>query len=430
MRKLSFFLILTLVSSFIPSITTNVFADGNVTGLWHMDEGDGNVIYDSTTNQNNGTINGAAWTSGKSGSAISCDGVDDFACIPNTPTLIQADGVTLEGWVKFYSLKTDWFPRRNTILEKRELDANNNMIGGFYLDYSGWDYNKGAGSFEFDLSTTSGIFSQGVTYHILMDTWYYVVFTYDGTNVKLYVNGALLNTWPFSGAIQPGQAPLDIGKPHHYLDSYSNAVFDEFKVRDYAITAEEIEQIYKGDLPTPELSPTPASTLDPSATPTNTPLYYKISGYTSPAMTSGINFKEGFEVKVEGTSLSALTDADGYFQITNVPVNTVGYTIKISKPNYLSRSVANVAVNSDIQISSQSSAVELWAGDIDQDNVIGMSDIMKISESFNSKAGDISYDLNADLNCDRTVNMTDIMILTKNFSKTSADYPGLVFAAT
>jgi hypothetical protein len=66
---------------------------GNTVALLHMDENAGSVAYDEGRLGNNGTcynmsggsgITNCSWVSGKSGSGIQFDGVDDFVKLPNT----------------------------------------------------------------------------------------------------------------------------------------------------------------------------------------------------------------------------------------------------------------------------------------------------------------------------------------------------------
>ncbi len=49
-----------------------------VNGYWKFDEGQGNIAYDSSGHNYNGTINGATWTSGNSSYALDFDGVNDY----------------------------------------------------------------------------------------------------------------------------------------------------------------------------------------------------------------------------------------------------------------------------------------------------------------------------------------------------------------
>jgi hypothetical protein len=50
---------------------------GGPVAHWKFDEGSGSTAYDSTNNNNDGTISGATWTTGKHGSALSFDGTND-----------------------------------------------------------------------------------------------------------------------------------------------------------------------------------------------------------------------------------------------------------------------------------------------------------------------------------------------------------------
>jgi hypothetical protein len=53
--------------------------DPSIRALWHMNEGSGDVVYDSTPYENHGTIMDANWTtSGKWSNALTFDGIDDY----------------------------------------------------------------------------------------------------------------------------------------------------------------------------------------------------------------------------------------------------------------------------------------------------------------------------------------------------------------
>ncbi len=134
--------------------------------------------------------------------------------------------------------------------------------------------------------------------------------------------------------------------------------------------------------------------------------------------------KSGFKVEIGDTGNYATTDATGYFNVTDVPNGT--YTLKISKPNYLTREIGNITVNSDIQVSTYGTPVKLWAGDVvvgsAQDNAINILDIMKICKYFNTSSGDGRYDSGYDFDADGNINLTDITIVTPHFNKISANY--------
>jgi len=68
---------------------------GGPVAAWDMDEGSGTKINDQSGNHNDGTISGATWTSGKYGSALQFDGVNDYA----QATVAQTK-TTYSLWVK------------------------------------------------------------------------------------------------------------------------------------------------------------------------------------------------------------------------------------------------------------------------------------------------------------------------------------------
>jgi C1A family cysteine protease len=169
--------------------------------------------------------------------------------------------------------------------------------------------------------------------------------------------------------------------------------------------------------------------FDPSRGDTPNPALHKVTGYIKPSFINGDTaspLKKGFKVEIEGTSLSATTDNNGYFEISNVPENTTGYSLKISKPNYLYREIKNIKVASDIQLSSLSSPIDIYPGDIlingVQDNAINICDIMEIAIRFNTISGNALYSENCDLNMDGAINIIDIMIVAANFNTHFTDY--------
>jgi hypothetical protein len=87
------------------------FTDESVVGpepiaWWHFDERRGTIAYDSI-GSNHGTVQGAAWTSGKVAGALSFDGVDDVVTTPvNIEQAGRSEGVTLCAWV--YPESIEW----------------------------------------------------------------------------------------------------------------------------------------------------------------------------------------------------------------------------------------------------------------------------------------------------------------------------------
>ncbi len=159
---------------------------------------------------------------------------------------------------------------------------------------------------------------------------------------------------------------------------------------------------------------------------------YKLSGYVSPdfaVSSSSTELRQGFKVEVVGKQLNVVSDAKGYFEITALPSSTSGYSLKISKAGYLTRTISNIPLTADKELSSQSSPVEMWVGDIPingaQDDAINMADVISLAKVFNAVSSDAKYESQYDLNLDGSINMSDIILLAKHFNATAANYPAV-----
>ena len=65
-----------------------------------LDENTGTTASDATGNGSTGTLtNGPAWTTGKYGSALSFDNVDDYVAGTFNPSLTVNGAMTLAAWI-------------------------------------------------------------------------------------------------------------------------------------------------------------------------------------------------------------------------------------------------------------------------------------------------------------------------------------------
>jgi hypothetical protein len=157
---------------------------------------------------------------------------------------------------------------------------------------------------------------------------------------------------------------------------------------------------------------------------------HKLSGYVSPdfaaAYQTAVPLKQGFNVEVIGKQISTTTDINGYFEIKELPANTSGYTLKISKAGYLTRTISNIVLSSDKVLASQSGPITMWVGDLPKngvsDDAINMSDVITLAMAFNAFKGEAKYSVDYDFNLDDSINMSDIILLAKHFNATSASY--------
>ena len=158
---------------------------------------------------------------------------------------------------------------------------------------------------------------------------------------------------------------------------------------------------------------------------------YKISGYIKPSFDysgeAADKLLSGFKVEILDSDKYAITDSNGYFEITGVDANESGYTLEISKLNYLKRNKVIASLNDDVEIASSDAPLILWPGDIArngvQDNAINMIDIIEISKVFNATPQDSKYKEELHINLDNAIILKDVILIAKYFNKISRDYP-------
>lgn len=193
---------------------------------WLFEQGSGITALDTGGNNNHGTlINGPVWVDGKSGKALSFDGVDDFI---NTGYKVQSGARSYFFWVKYNSLTG---PGGYSLSGTQQVGAYtysgiiNGGQGYYYAGNNGGTYN----------------------YTFSVDQWYHVGFTMDGVNAtKLYVNGRQVDTKTYS-ADNTATADFLIGK---VAGSHNiNGVIDQVRVYNYLRTPAQIAWEYNQGLP-------------------------------------------------------------------------------------------------------------------------------------------------------------------------------------
>jgi len=100
-------------------------------------------------------------------------------------------------------------------------------------------------SLTFSVATGASSISDGCNTGTILstDTWYYVVGTYDGTYVKIYINGIQKDS--YSTSIVPGVfTPTKTVAGWHYSDRYWNGYIDLLKVQNIALTSSQIVNNY------------------------------------------------------------------------------------------------------------------------------------------------------------------------------------------
>ncbi|OFZ17205.1 MAG: hypothetical protein A2X86_01780 [Bdellovibrionales bacterium GWA2_49_15] len=138
------------------------------------------------------------------------------AGIPTNPYRLNFDGASGQNDVVAFSLHSD---HRQTVQVTLEAWFNLTNVAPtqIALDVSGW-YRMAisAGKISIDYNIGGNIIGSNIqlsTANLNPNTWYHAVWTYDGANSVIYLNGAMDNSRAQAGGIwgQWGPAPLTVG---------------------------------------------------------------------------------------------------------------------------------------------------------------------------------------------------------------------------
>ena len=228
------FLASMLSMAFVTPAKAQYLTDPYTVGLWHFDEGTGTTAYDSSGYDNHGTISGATWVDGKFGKALQFDGIDDYVEVPASPSLAIADAITIEVWVYLLSAPT------NMRIECRPYSTEE--WAAPYADYelvvlneAGWGGYPGRAVY-FGLTLDGSWTYFATTDTVPLNTWTHLAATYDGSNMKIYINGQERASKSASGTIGTSGNPLFIGTRTPVPSEVFDGIIDEVRISNIART--------------------------------------------------------------------------------------------------------------------------------------------------------------------------------------------------
>ena len=195
---------------------------------WWPGDGNANDIWGG----NPGTLmGGTTFGAGVVGQAFGLDGVDDYVNIPNDSSLSPST-ITVDAW--FYA--TDISGQLVPPLLKKSHDRD-----GYALEMAGESGDHLA--FWVSVSGVGWVRSDNV--YLSTNTWYHVAATYDGSEIKVYLNGQPQGTpTSVTGSIEPISSPLYIGSDPGSPGRFFKGLIDEVEIYNRALSASEIQAIY------------------------------------------------------------------------------------------------------------------------------------------------------------------------------------------
>lgn len=88
-----------------------------------------------------------------------------------------------------------------------------------------------------------------------LNNWNHVFMTYNGSTIKGYINGSLINSVPATTTHYLTSQPVYIGNDG-VIDRYLNADFDDFRIYDFVLTDAQVNLIYNESNGTEDQNPT------------------------------------------------------------------------------------------------------------------------------------------------------------------------------
>ncbi len=200
---------------------------------WPFD-GDAN---DRSVSMNNGVINGVTFTTNRLGNTNGACFFNDsgtYVGVPDSSTL-DVTNMTLAFWFRMDSSTT-----------ARELVNKMGAEGTQSLSF-GSEYSGGNGRIYFRICTGGSLGSLTdlpSTTVIAMGTWYHFAGTYDGSEMKIYINGVLENSTPKTGAIYNSAEEVKIGRYGYYSGWVFHGAIDNVAIWNRAVSSNEVWEVY------------------------------------------------------------------------------------------------------------------------------------------------------------------------------------------
>ena len=170
------------------------------------------------------------------------NGTNSLITVPDSASLRLTSAMTLEAWVKPSVVSAAWTDviykgDDNYYLESATPSSSRPAIGALY------------GSTHVETFGTAAL---------TVNVWAHLAATYDGTTIRLYVNGTQVATTARTGNITTSTNPLQIGGDSLYGQFFAGAV-DDVRIYNRALTGVEVQTdmntpVAGGGVPSPDLT--------------------------------------------------------------------------------------------------------------------------------------------------------------------------------
>ena len=190
---------------------------------WAFDEGQGVVTEDSSGNGVKLDVGNAKWTRGRVGGAIEFDAAGENVSVPAGPDFDITTAITVAAWVKVNSFNRTW----QAVVAKGDTSWRLHRHGNSNL-------------LNFTCNGLQGNFSVMGATNVNDGQWHHVAGVYDGSRLRLYVDGDEDGTAAASGTVWTNDADVRIGSNSHKMVRNWDGAIDDVRVYNRALSAGEI----------------------------------------------------------------------------------------------------------------------------------------------------------------------------------------------
>ncbi|MCS7187422.1 MAG: DUF6067 family protein [Armatimonadota bacterium] len=224
--------LLGLIVQAAVSVSLQTGGDDGLVTHYDFSEGSGTTLHDKSGNKNDGKIVGAAWVKGERATALDFDGADDYVDCGDNERLRINGALTLTVWLKTLS------------------KAQQYIISKF-----GWNIYLSEGNVipHFETLADDGYewLTVGAKKPLPLNEWAFVAGVYnpEAQRMEIYVDGVLEGSKPRKGGFGSiYRSKLMIGRYTVGSSFYFDGLIGEVRIYERALSAEEIQRLYKAGL--------------------------------------------------------------------------------------------------------------------------------------------------------------------------------------
>lgn len=294
--------LLSVFASLAPALRPAGAITTGLVAAYSFDEGAGSLAADVTGGGHTGTLSNASWSpAGHSGAALSLNGTNGWVTLTDAADLQLTTALTIEAWIRPASLSS-W---RTVIMREQP--------GGLvYALYASGDTNRPSA-----YGNAGGVDVAAIgTGALPLNAWTHLAATYDGSTLRLFVNGAATASTPLPGPLTTSASPLRVGGNSVWGEYFSGLV-DDVRIYGRALTAAEISADM-GTPVAPDTTPPVVAMTAPMGGAT-------ISGTFTLAATATDNVSvAGVQFLLDGAPLGAEVSAAPYYLAWDTNTASVG----------------------------------------------------------------------------------------------------------